>query len=89
MKKKPKRATRESEMRREYSFRGGVRGKYASRFREGAIAVVLAPDVARVFTDADSVNRALRLIAELVSRQAIRSPRGSNRPLQRTGSAGR
>jgi len=33
----------------EYDFSGGVRGKYANRFAEGTIMVVLDPDVARSF----------------------------------------
>ena len=48
-----------------YDFRGGVRGKYAARYREGTNVVVLAPDVAARFPDAASVNRALRALAEV------------------------
>jgi hypothetical protein len=48
------------EMREEYDFSGGVRGKYADRFAEGCKLVVLEPDVAEVFSDAASVNEALR-----------------------------
>jgi hypothetical protein len=47
-------------MRPHYDFRGGVRGKYASRYRAGTNVVVLDPDVAAVFPDAAAVNRALR-----------------------------
>jgi hypothetical protein len=39
------------EMLEEYDFSGGVRGKYADRFAEGANVVVLDPDVAEVFTE--------------------------------------
>jgi hypothetical protein len=35
------------ELRPQYDFSKGVRGKYASRFREGSNVVVLDPDVAR------------------------------------------
>ena len=52
------------EMRPEYDFKGGVRGKYASRFAEGSNIVVLDPDVAEVFHDAKAVNDALRVLAE-------------------------
>jgi len=48
------------DMRAEYDFSGGVRGKYANRFAEGSKLVVLEPDVAAVFSDAASVNEALR-----------------------------
>jgi hypothetical protein len=58
MSKKPSR--REPEMRAEYDFSKGVRGKYAKRFPKGAIAVVLEPDVAAEFRTAQSVNKALR-----------------------------
>lgn len=54
----------EPEMREEYDFTGGVRGKYAGRFPEGSKAVVLDPDVAEAFPDARSVNEALREIMQ-------------------------
>jgi len=44
----------------EYDFSGGVRGKYAGRFAAGTNLVKLEPDVAKVFRDSASVNRALR-----------------------------
>lgn len=60
----------DEEMRPVYDFSAGVRGKYAERYAEGTNVVVLDPDVARVFPDADSVNRALRALAEIIeSRQ--------------------
>jgi len=52
-------------MRREYDFSDGVRGKYASSLRGRPRTVVLEPEVARVFPDSRSVNRALRLITEI------------------------
>jgi hypothetical protein len=39
------------EMRSEYDFSQGVRGKYARRYREGTNLVLLEPDLARVFRD--------------------------------------
>ena len=50
------------EMRAEYDFSGGVRGKYAARYREGSNVVVLAPDVAEEFPTARAVNEALRAV---------------------------
>ena len=50
-------------MQKEYDFSKGVRGKYAKRFSSGGNLIVLDPDVARVFRDSKSVNRALRSIA--------------------------
>lgn len=55
---------RDFETRDEYDFSGGVRGKYAGRFSEGSTVVVLEPDVAAVFSDADSVNEALRSLIQ-------------------------
>lgn len=48
------------EMRVEYDLRGGVRGKYYERYRQGTNVVLLASDVAKVFRDSETVNRALR-----------------------------
>lgn len=39
---------------------GGVRGKYAERFREGTNVVLLAPDLLQHFPNSDAVNAALR-----------------------------
>ena len=61
---------RDPEMLDEYDFSGGVRGKYAVRFAEGSSVVVLDPDVARVFADSESVNRALRALAEIIQHQS-------------------
>ena len=48
------------EMRPEYDFSKGVRGKYAARFAKGAKVVVLEPDVAAEYKTSDAVNAALR-----------------------------
>ena len=47
-------------MRPEYDLRGGVRGKYYERYRQGTNVVLLEPDVAKVFKDSAIVNEALR-----------------------------
>ena len=57
----------------EYSLRGGVRGKYAERFAAGTNLVRLDPDVAAVFTSSESVNRALRAIAEIIQERTDKS----------------
>jgi hypothetical protein len=51
---------RDDDMRPEYDLRGGVRGKYYERYKQGTNVVLLEPDLAEVFRDSDSVNRALR-----------------------------
>ncbi len=53
------------EMKPEYDFSGGVRGKYAGRYAEGTNVVVLEPDVAAAFPDSKSVNETLRALLKL------------------------
>lgn len=60
---------RDPEMLEEYDFSGGVRGKYADRFAPGSSVVILDPDVAEVFSDSVSVNRALRALAGIIREQ--------------------
>lgn len=52
-------------MRPEYDIRGGVRGKYHERYQQGTNVVLLEPDVAAVFHDSESVNRALRMLIDV------------------------
>jgi hypothetical protein len=60
----------DSDMLEEYDFTQGVRGKYAKRYIAGSKAVVLDPDVAEVFPDSTSVNRALRALADIIRQHA-------------------
>ena len=51
----------------EYDFsqmKGGLRGKYVERYREGTNLVLLDPDVAAAFPDAKAVNDALRFLLQ-------------------------
>jgi len=59
-------------MKAEYDIRGGVRGKYTQRYREGTNLILLDPDVAESFPDSESVNRALRLLID-VARKCVAS----------------
>jgi hypothetical protein len=52
------------ETRKEYDFSGGVRGKYARRYREGTNLVLIDPDLSEEFPDSEAVNRALRTVLE-------------------------
>ena len=61
-----------SEIRREYDFRGGTRGRYAARFRSGTNLVLLDEDVARVFKSSRAVNTALRRL--------VKTPKKARRP---------
>ena len=58
----------QDDMREEYDFTGGVRGKYTERFAKGSNVVLLDADVARVFPDSESVNTALRELARIAER---------------------
>jgi len=57
------------EMRTEYDFSAGVRGKHHWQFKAGTNVVFLDSDIAKVFKDSESVNRALRLLLELAKSQ--------------------
>ena len=71
MKKPPsKRSTRE--MRAEYDFSGGVRGKYVVKYRSGNNVVLLDPEVAKAFPDSKSVNDALRALVAIAARAETR-----------------
>ena len=74
MKKTNRKPARDT-MRPEYDFQGAVRGKYAARYRRGSNVVVLDPDVAAVFPDARTVNRALRALLDAVPRRTRKAPR--------------
>jgi len=53
------------EIRPEYDFSHGVRGKHYEAYRAGTKFVFLEPDVARAFADSASVNQVLRLLLQL------------------------
>ncbi len=62
----------DDELRPEYDLaqlQGGVKGKYAERYRQGTNLVLLEPDVAKAFPNAESVNEALRLLLKLAKSQ--------------------
>jgi hypothetical protein len=54
---------------REYNFSRGARGKYARRYGHGTNVVVLEPDVAKAFPNAEVVNSSLRGLAEIIRRR--------------------
>lgn len=63
--------TGNDEMRSEYDFSGGVRGKYYEAYVQSSNVVVLDPDVAEIFRDSASVNEALRLLAKIAKSVAV------------------
>ena len=66
--KKPPSKRRTREMRAEYDFSGGVRGKYVDSFRRGTNVVLLDPELAEAFPDSKSVNDALRALVAVAAR---------------------
>lgn len=65
--------TTTDDLRPEYDFskmKGGVRGKYAQRYRAGTNLVKIEPDVAEVFADDTAVNEALRSLIKVARHQA-------------------
>jgi hypothetical protein len=69
----------DGELRKEYdlsSLKGGVRGKYFRRATANTNLVLIEPKLAKLFPDSDSVNRALRRVAE-AGKEATRSKRRS------------
>jgi hypothetical protein len=84
--RKAKGRVTDAEMRPEYDFSGGVRGKYFKRFQQGANVVLLEPDVSAAFPDSASVNEALRALASVARRTATisrRRPTAQRRPNKR------
>jgi hypothetical protein len=80
MKKEPT-SKRSDDLRPEYDLsqlKGGVRGKYYQSAIAGTNLVLIEPDLAGLFPDSASVNRALRVLAE-----AARSATASGRRRRR------
>lgn len=62
--------TIDDEMRPEYDFSDGVRGKYYEAYKQSTNIIVLEPDVAEVFRDSAAVNEALRLLTKIAKSTA-------------------
>jgi hypothetical protein len=65
--------TDEDAMLDDYSFLDwskAERGKYAKRYAEGTNVVLIEPDLADVFPNADSANRALHALADIIRASA-------------------
>ncbi len=70
------------EMQPEYDFsqlKGAVRGKYYSKVKAGTNLVLIDPDLAKVFPNDESVNRALRLLLETATDATGKSQRTRKR----------
>ena len=81
------------ELQPEYDLsrlKGGVRGKYYRQATAGTNLVLIEAELARVFPDTESVNRALRLLVDTAGAAAgQRRKRAPNKPLQPTRAAER
>ena len=74
------------DLRPEYDLsqlRGGVRGKYYRQATAGTNLVLIEPELANVFPNTESVNRALRLLVETAEAAAARLPRRRRAPTKR------
>ena len=56
------------DMLEEYDFSNGIRGKYASKYKEGTNIVMLDPELMEYFPDSASVNEALKSLAKLMKK---------------------
>ncbi len=76
------------DLRPEYDLsqlKGGVRGKYYRQAVAGTNLMLIEPELAEVFPDAESVNRALRLLVDTAAAAAgpaRRRPGASNKRMQ-------
>jgi hypothetical protein len=79
MKKNNRRST--NDMRPEYDFasmKGGVRGKYAKRYRAGTNLILLDPELAKAFPTDAAVNRALRAVLKMTETVRVANFRKSS-----------
>ena len=60
----------DGDLRPEYDFSAGDRGRHHLAYTAGTNLVLLDSDVAAVFKDAGSVNEALRLLLRLAQEQS-------------------
>lgn len=65
--------TESDEMRPEYDFSGGVRGKHHAAYQQGTNVILLEPDIAKVFRDSAAVNHALRMLINLAGNELARN----------------
>jgi len=70
--KKASNKSADKQMRKEYDFSQGERGKYARRYAQGANVVVLEPDVAKVFSNSKVVNVSLRKSIREQARELVK-----------------
>ena len=64
-------------------LKGGVRGKYYRQARAGTNLMLIEPELAEVFPDAESVNRALRFLVDTAEAAAWQVRRNKSAPHKR------
>ena len=77
----------DDDLRPEYDLsqlKGGVRGKYYRQATGGTNLMLIEPELAKVFGDAESVNRALRLLVDTAEAAAGPARRRQSAPDKRT-----
>ena len=60
------------ELREEYDLsklKNRVRGKYVERYQQGTNLILLEPEIAKAFPDAEAVNSALRMLMQVAENQ--------------------
>ena len=75
--------TADDDLRPEYDLlrlKGGVRGKYYRRAMAGSNLVLIEPALAKAFPDAESVNRALRVLRDAARGSSPRSRTRASSP---------
>ena len=85
MKKAPAKRM-DDDLRPEYDLsqlKGGVRGKYYNQATAGTNLVLIEPELADLFPDTQSVNRALRLLADTAAASTRRTRHRGGTPKQR------
>jgi hypothetical protein len=78
----------DDDLRPEYDLsqlKGGVRGKYYRRAVAGTNLMLIDPDLAEVFRDSESVNRALRLLIDAAEAAVVSVGRARGTPNKRVG----
>ena len=59
----------DNDMKPEYDFSKGVRGKHFEAYKQSSNVIFLEEDVAKVFKNSESVNHALRLLINIADRE--------------------
>ena len=80
----------DNDLRPEYDLsklKGGVRGKYYQQATAGTNLVLIDPELTDIFPDTESVNRALRLLAETAISATGKRGRGRAQDKRLTKSA--